>query len=239
MTKKKSAKERRLEQLAKKKRERQRNYFIAGLVGIAILALFVAIRQLNAPSPEDVTIPDSLDPPPNVDGKAWGAVDAPVKLEEFSDFQCPFCRRFSETVGIQLKEDYADSGLVRFEYNHFAFIGAESDKAAEAAECANEQNSFWQYHDTLFANQRGENLGAFRDAALKNFAAAIGLNESEFNDCFDAQRYEDAVVADTEYGVELGVNSTPSLFLNGERVENPNDYSLVQSLVEAALGNGR
>ncbi|MAU00589.1 MAG: hypothetical protein CL608_25880 [Anaerolineaceae bacterium] len=116
-------------------------------------------------------------------------------------------------------------------------IGPESIRAAEAAACANEQGQFWPYHDTLFANQRGENQGAFRDDTLQAFAAALGLDEAAFNACLDSGRYRDEVQAETAAGQERGVRSTPTLFINGEKVEGAIPFDQLQPMIEAALAN--
>ncbi len=132
---------------------------------------------------------------------------------------------------------YAGSGLVRFEYKNFAVIGPESIRAAEAAACANEQGQFWPYHDTIFANQRGENQGAFRNDTLKAIAAALGLDEAAFNDCLDSDRYREAVEAETTAGQERSVRSTPTLFINGEKIEGAIPFEQLQPLIEAELTN--
>ena len=128
---------------------------------------------------------------------------------------------------------------MRFEYKHFAFLGAESEQAAEAAECAREQGQFWPYHDTLFANQRGENQGAFREDALKAFAAALGLDEAAFDQCLESGRYEDEVRSETAAGQQRGVRSTPTLFINGEKVEGAVPFAQLQPRIEAILAAAR
>jgi protein-disulfide isomerase len=234
-----SVRARREQHLAAEQR-RRRLYYGGALIGaILIIALFVILRQLNAPSLEDVVVPEPLAAPANADGRAWGPTDAPVLIEEFADFQCPFCVEFATSVGQQLADAYAESGLVRFEYNNFAFIGNESIRAAEAAECANEQGQFWQYHDTLFANQRGENIGAFSDAMLRNFAIAIGLDDAEFNECLDSGRHESAIRAEKVQGEGRGVTSTPTLFLNGEKLPGGLTFEQYQQLIEAALAEAQ
>ena len=97
---------------------------------------------------------------------------------------------------------------------HMAFLGEESLWAAEASECAADQNAFWQYHDKLFASQAGENQGAFNKDKLKGFAAGLGLNTQAFNDCLDAGKYTQLVQAQTAAAQKLGVQSTPSFFVN-------------------------
>lgn len=125
--------------------------------------------------------------------------------------------------------------MVRFEYKHFAFLGPESTQAAAAAECAREQGQFWQYHDVLFANQRGENAGAYRTQALEAFAAALGLDEAAFGECLSSGRYEDVVASETAEGQERGVRSTPTIVVNGEMVEGAVPFSQLQTRIEAIL----
>ncbi|MCL4262609.1 MAG: DsbA family protein [Anaerolineae bacterium] len=231
-----SVSERRAQYQAEEQRRRRLYYGGAAIGAIAIIALFVILRQLTAPSLEDVIVPEPLAAPANAEGKAWGPADAPVLIEEFADFQCPFCGEFAKGVGQQLADFYAASGQVRFEYNNFAFIGNESVKAAEAAECANEQGMFWQYHDTLFANQRGENIGAFSNTMLKNFAVVIGLDEEAFNDCFDGGDYADVVRDEKAEAEGRAVQSTPTLFLNGEQLPGGLTFEQYQQLIAAELG---
>lgn len=131
---------------------------------------------------------------------------------------------------------------MRFEYNHFAFLGPESQHAAEAAECAREQGQFWQYHDILFANQHGENQGAFGEDALKAFAAALPLDENAFNLCLASRQYEAEVQSETAAGQQRGVRSTPTLFINGEKVEGALPFAQLQPRIEAILaasGSGK
>lgn len=231
-----SVSERRAQYQAEEQRRRRLYYGGAAIGAIVIIALFVILRQLTAPSLEDVIVPEPLAAPANADGKAWGPADAPVLIEEYADFQCPFCGEFAKGVGQQLADFYAASGQVRFEYNNFAFIGNESVKAAEAAECANEQGMFWQYHDTLFANQRGENIGAFSNTMLKNFAVVIGLDEEAFNDCFDGGDYADVVRDEKAEAEDRAVQSTPTLFLNGEQLPGGLTFEQYQQLIAAELG---
>lgn len=132
-------------------------------------------------------------------------------------------------------ETYADTGLVRYEYRHYAFLGEESVRAAEASECANELGQFWQYHDTLFANQLGENLGAFSDDSLRNFAIALGLDESAFNACFNSGRYRSQILADRRQGDELGVGSTPTFRINGEIIERLSSFEELQAIISSEV----
>lgn len=100
-------------------------------------------------------------------------------------------------------------------YWNFAFLGDESQWAAEAAECAADQNKYWEYHDKLFASQNGENQGAFSKDNLKKFAADLGLDTTAFNSCLDSGKYTQQVQTDTQIAQQIGVQSTPSFLVNG------------------------
>lgn len=132
-------------------------------------------------------------------------------------------------------ETYAESGKVRFEYKHFAFIGPESTQAALAAECANEQGKFWEYHDLLFANQNGENQGAFRNSVLKRLAEELGLDVDQFSSCLSSAKYRSVVEGDRREGQQRGVQSTPTIFVNDQKFEGAYPFQQFQAAIEAEL----
>lgn len=164
-----------------------------------------------------------------------GNPKAPVTIVEFGDYQCPFCGRFFQTTERQIIDTYVKSGKVRFIYRDFAFLGPESEMAAIATECANEQGKFWQYHDYLFTHQDGENEGAFSNVHLKEFAEKLGLDSGKFDQCLDDKKYKDEVARDVEAGRLLGVNGTPSSFVNGKMLTGAVPYAQFQSLIDEEL----
>jgi len=122
----------------------QRYGLLIGVVVLAVVAVAVFASLDQAGAGQDAAPDDSaLD-------KSLGAADAPVLVAEFADFQCPYCKDFSDGPGQLLKEEYVDTGKVRFVFRHFAFLGDESTWAAEASDCADEQGRFWENHDRLF-----------------------------------------------------------------------------------------
>lgn len=171
---------------------------------------------------------------PQVNQNSMGDPNAPVTVEEFSDFQCPFCRQFTTESEDEFVKSYVETGKVYFTYTPFSFLGPESLQAAEAAYCAMDQGKFWDFHDIIFDNQAGENSGALSDAKLKDFAAQLKLDTNAFNQCFDSGKYEQQVNTNLEYGRGKGVNATPYFLVNGEQLVDMN--GLVNA-VEAALGN--
>jgi protein-disulfide isomerase len=233
---KKTVQARREQQRAQQKKKRFL-YAGIGIITLVIIgSLIFWVRQTQIAQAEaNFQLPNILINPALTDGKTWGPVDAPVVIQEFSDFQCPYCGQFAIGTGQQIIEKYGESGQVRFEYNHYAFLGQESIRAAEAAECANEQGAFWEYHDTLFLNQNGENRGTFNDSNLKSFAARVGLDEQAFNTCLDSGKYQENVEASFASGVELGVKSTPSFIVNGELVTGALPFTEFEQIIESAL----
>jgi protein-disulfide isomerase len=136
-------------------------------------------------------------------------------------------------------ETYAESGQVRFEYKHFPFIGPESTQAALAAECANEQGKFWEYHDLLFANQKGENQGAFRNNVLKQLAVEAGLDVDQFSSCLSSAKYRRVIEQDRAEARQLGVQSTPIIFVNDQRFDGAYPFEDFQKAIEAELAKAQ
>ena len=142
------------------------------------------------------------------DDPSRGPLDAPVVVIEFSDFQCYYCGVFARETLHPLLELYGDQ--IRFVYRDFVFYGPVSLQAAVAAECANEQNAFWSYHDLLFEFQ--DELSRDR---MVDLARSIGLDMDQFSACLENPVMEDEVKADTEDGLRLDVLGTPTFFING------------------------
>ncbi len=164
-----------------------------------------------------------------------GDKNAKVTVIEFADFQCPFCKRFFDETETNLVKDYINTGKVKFYFRHYAFLGQESTWAAEAAECANEQSKFWEYHDYLYSHQGQENSGTFSKTNLEGFAETLGLNTSQFNSCLESDKYLKNVQDDLAAGQKTGVSATPTSFINGKSVEGAIPYSDFKNLVDKEL----
>ena len=152
------------------------------------------------------------------EGMSWGPAAAKVTIQEFSDFGCSHCRDFAQNQGQQLRAEYEKTGQVRFEFKPFVLDWNRTADPANAAACAADQGKFWDYHDALFARQ-GSSAQAFSPAALKGYAAELGLDATTFNRCVDKkERYAllDKVGAE---GRARGVNATPTFFINGQKIE--------------------
>jgi protein-disulfide isomerase len=128
---------------------------------------------------------------------------------------------------------YVKTGIVRFGYQHMAFLGPESKSAAAASECADEQGKFWEYHDMLFASQSGENQGAFNKDNLKKFATDLKLDAAKFNACVDSGKYSATVENDTAFVQSLGVTSTPAFLVNGQPLVGAQPFEAFQKIIES------
>ena len=158
-----------------------------------------------------------------------GPADAAVTLVEFGDFECPFCGGFFPTLQL-IARNYPDE--VRVVWRHFPNRDTHpnAQKAAEAAMCANDQGRFWDYHDSLFSNQQ-----ALRVLDLKLRAIQMGLDTNAFSACLDSGEKADFVQRDVDEGVALGVVTTPTLFLNGRRVNGNQPYREFEDIIEDEL----
>jgi protein-disulfide isomerase len=176
---------------------------------------------------------------PQADFNAMGDPNAPVKIVEYSDFQCPFCKQFADETEQQIVDTYVSTGKVHFVYVPYGpngqWIGPESEAAARAAFCAGDQGKFWEYKDYLFANHTGENVGDFTDKRLQAFAEALGLNMSDFNSCFNSSKYDQKLQEGLTQGVQAGAGGTPSFVINGKSVVGAQPFSVFQQEIEAAL----
>lgn len=214
------------------------------IAGAAIaLALVAAVVMLATTSRDNgdganapIVVPTARPAAVATNGMVYGDPAAPVTVTEYLDFQCPVCLRAGLTVLAEIEEKYVATGQAKLEVKPIAILGDESVAATEAARCAADQGLFWPYHDILFANQGAENDGGFNDSRLKEFAARLGLDTASFNSCLDDGTYESSVESDTEAAKELGVKGTPTIFVNGTKVET--SVGAISSAIEAAASGG-
>lgn len=228
----------RQERRERMQRQQQRQRLVTiGLIilGAALVVLAVIWPQLR-PVGEIVTVtPAAL---PEADGLSLGDANAPVTIDVFEDFQCPACRNFTESTEPLVIQNLVATGKARYVFHNYPFLdnqsaGKESDQAANASMCANEQGKFWEMHSILFANWNGENQGTFNDRRLQAMAESIGLDMDAFNSCFSANKYEAEIQADFDLGEQMGVSGTPTVFVNGQRVGGANTVASYQEIADA------
>jgi len=258
-------KSKRQERRAKMARQEKRSrLWTIGLVSLgAIVLVFAIVKPLLDPVLRPIEGVVAVDPGthPNPHDNSMGDTSAPIKIEEFADFQCPFCERFHKETEPLLRQYYIDTGKVEFTFRSMGnFVSdniarnnlaqgkdipatTESQDSALAAYCAGDQNKFWDMHAYLFANVLGEDAGSFSDRRLKAIAEKAGLDMNDFNSCYDSGKYRDRVQQDEQDGQANQVTGTPSFIItytvNGEtktdRIDGAEPFTTFQQKLEAAL----
>ena len=202
-----------------------------GIVGV------IAFAIVTAPPPlVELDEPVAATPGHLADGLYLGASNAPVTVELWSDFQCPACGLFTETMEPSLVRDYVGTGKVRLAYRDLSFLGSESEDAAVAARVAAQDNKFWAFHDFLFANQRGEQQGAFNQTRLEAIATMVGLDLNEFRAGQKDPAIRQAVQQQQSIGAAAGVAQTPTLIVGTQRFAGvPRSYADLKAAIDEAL----
>ncbi len=195
---------------------------IVGVVAVIILAVLII------PSLAKGTTDTS-----NAHGTTLGSTNAPVKVVEFGDYQCPACAAFFNQDQPTLIKNYVDTNKISFTFVPFSFIGSESVAAAQAAYCAGDQGKYWQYHDQLYNDQHGENQGYFSTSRLEGYAQTLGLNMDQFKPCFEDGKYKDQVQSDYNYAASQNVNSTPSFLVDGQLVDPTQLVATIDNALKA------
>ncbi len=198
------------------------------------LLIFIGPQFVQQFLPDQVQVAGEL-PRVVTQSNTMGNPDAPVHIIEYGDFQCPYCLKFWSETEPQLIEEYVNTDQVYFEYRAYPIIGPESSWAAEGAYCAGDQGRFWEFHDTLFANWSGENVGDYTKENLVKYAKALDLNMAEFESCLSEEKHKGTVEQDAAAAEANGIHATPTFFINGFKVEGAQPYSILKDLIEQAL----
>ena len=177
--------------------------------------------------PERIHVSEDDDP-------VLGYENAPITMVSFEDYQCPFCgMAFQQTFPL-IKKEYIDTGKVKYVYRDFPLISIhpEALPAAEAAECAHEQDKFWEYHNYLFQNQN-----QLRNELYIAIAKELKLDVGQFTQCMASDKYVGEIQNDFNAGVEAGVTGTPAFFINGIKLVGTHPFENFKKIIESELGN--
>lgn len=212
-------------------------YFAAGLLLGGLAGFLLAVLRPSAADAVAGMLERASPPEPvdvSVEGRPYkGPEDAPVTLVEFTDYQCPACRRHFERAYPDLLSQFGDR--VKYVSRNFplAHVHPHALKAAEAAECAYEQGRFWEYHDHLLQNQVALDV-----PSLKRYAGELGLDEGRFEECIDSGRKAAVVMRDFEQGRSYGVPATPTFFINGRMLVGAQPLDSFRVRIERAEERG-
>jgi len=205
-------------------------FLIAGVIGG--FALGFSVRgPVGVEASDRFAARSASRTPFSIEGRpSQGPDDALVEFVEFTDYECPFCRRFRETTYPEIRRRF--DGKVKWVVRNYPLsqIHPNARLAAEAAECALDQDRFWEYHDLLF--ERYDQLGR---ADLKSHARELGLEGDRFDSCLDSGVKQIVVQNDLMDGYRFGVTGTPTFFINGQVVVGAQGPDLVSAFIEVAL----
>jgi protein-disulfide isomerase len=204
---------------------------ISAASGAAQEAVATAVASIPRDSVAAVPTPIPRQNVSTEGAPAWGPPDAKVTIVEFSDFQCPYCEIFFKETYPLIREKYGNK--VRFVYRNFPLtqIHPDANRAALAAECANEQGKFWEYHDMLFNNQK--NLS--RDA-LVQYASQVNVADSQkFAACLDSAKFQSKIQSDFDAGIGYSVSGTPTFFINGNILVGAQRFEAFAAAIDAEM----
>lgn len=215
-------------------------YAILGVMALAGIGFFL-YRSVGkkAPATEPVPVVLTADQLNRVKGISVGRDDAPVVIWEFADFQCPGCGQFATFVAPLIKDRLVKAGTVKYVFYDFPLpMHPHAFLAARAARCANEQGRFWEYHDLVFGKQpQWSAVGDATDVFLQ-YGDQVGLDRGKFEECVRSDRYVREISESMQLGTSLGVRGTPTLFVNGKRLESTPSFQELQQVVEREVGGG-
>lgn len=200
----------------------------APILGIFTITILLAVTftacQPAEPQTEDEFVASI---PPNL----LGSADAPVKIVEYADFACPTCRSWHNAGVLEaLQDEFGEQ--ISFEFRHYPVISLDSPEAGQASQCAAEQGKFWEYHDYLYEDAP---FGELSIASLKEYATAVNLNQTEFDECLDSKKYQPLTRAHWNQALEDGARGTPTFYVNG--IQTPPMLESLAAQIEAELGN--
>ncbi|HEY0972715.1 MAG TPA: thioredoxin domain-containing protein [Gemmatimonadales bacterium] len=208
-------------------------YLVLG--GIAVLALAAIYMNRGAPKADTFVVDPTL-PAPQVEGFLMGSPDAPVRIREWADFECPACMQFATVTEPDVRRRLVETGQVQLEYFFFPLeMHRSAASAAYAAACAADQEKFWEMHDAIYQGFSDWAAGRARDpkGVFQKYAERIGLDVSEWSACYDSDRHRELITAHKAAGMARGVNSTPTFFVGDVMVPGAIGFDQLRALVDS------
>ncbi len=214
------------------------------ILGILIISIIIGIAVSVSSSDEsfdvDMTqthgsISTSLGSP------ILGSPDAPITIVEFGDYQCHQCYNWFHNTKPMIMRDYVDTGKVNLVFVDFAFLGKDSPKASQATYCADDQNMYWEYHNSLYDSQESKiDSGWANSERLKAFAFNLNLDMELFNECLDSEKYSKRVQYNSQQARDNGVRGTPGFFIvdsdfNQKQISGAQPFSVFKKILDSMI----
>ena len=178
------------------------------IIGI-VMGIGLTLNPESTPNDSSILNKENL-----MQGSAiLGNPDAKITIVEFGDYQCTFCYKFHDETMRKIDQAYIKTENVNFVYRDFPLNGPQSILASEASYCAQKQNKFWEYHDTLYNNWGGENTGWITKNVLIGFANDIKLDLDSFSQCLENSEFKQKVLDNEQFAREIGIDATPSFLI--------------------------
>lgn len=211
-------------------------YILLAAVGIGGAAWLVYAARKR---PEERPVPTTPAPVPVAGafrGYTLGSDSAPIKITEYSDFQCPYCASFVTVQMPEVRTQLISTGKVQWRFRDFPLPSHKySTLAAMAAQCAGEQEKFWEMHDQIFYNHKWAERGKDPSGEFRGFAKAIGLDGDRYDACMDSQRYTGRIEESRQEGIALGVDATPKFYFNGSKFNGMPTSDAFQRVVDSMI----
>ncbi len=212
-------------------------YALLGLVALGG-AGFLLYQAFGKEKPTTQPVQVALDPAAlnRVQGISVGRADAPVVIYEFADFQCPGCSQFASMVTPLIKERLVQTGKARYVFYDLPLISIHPNAflAARAGRCANEQGRFWEFHDIVYGQQPNWSGEADPTDLFVDYAQRAGADEGRFETCLRSDRFAREITESMRFAESLNVQGTPTLIVNGRRIETPRSFAELEEVVNAA-----
>lgn len=216
--------------------------WLAGTAAAIVAAAAVVFLLVNRPGMHEpaAIVPPGVPRGTSATGEpALGSPQARVTIDEFGDFQCPYCGEFVRETEPRIVASYVATGKVRIVWHTVAFIGPESILAARAAWCAQQRGKFWDYFALLYQHQDGENTGTFNTARLERWAGDAGMDRGAFGECLAGPQSVAGLEAGRREAERSGVTGTPTFFVNGKKAIGALTFAQMSALIEKALAASR
>jgi protein-disulfide isomerase len=212
---------------------------LVGVVGVGAIS-WAMNRAKGSSGPITIQPTDAVGA--KAEGHVLGNAAAPVEIVEFADFECPVCGQWATVTEPDVRERLINTGQARLRLYDFQVNSGHQNSvaAALAAECAADQNKFWEMHDQLFAGQNDWNTLATSDPKPRfaGYAKAIGLEMNAWNQCYDARKYVGRVAANAEEAARRKVNATPTFIVGDKLLAGGQPYDVLKALVDSARMTG-